>query len=178
MDQNADHERGNRLADRHRQVTAVTAHAVSVLFAGNPAAVEHDQAVGPRLVEEVGQRGTVAEAIELERLQAARGRSDKLPQPSAATDAGRRQQLAGVKERPAVPGWALPVLQRDPAVDGRRKADHDAGFSSGGGYERAGQLNPPSPGGSGGVSAAYAGTALRMGDEAASSAKWQATWCC
>ncbi len=135
-DQHAADRRRHGLRHRHQQVRRRRRHAVGVSLGHDPAAVQHEQPVGVRLVEEPLEADAAPAELQLEPVEVTLG-SRQRPRAIAAGDARRRDQVADVLEPPSVERRILPVRQGHETLGRvRRRPDHQTELCGGAGARR------------------------------------------
>jgi hypothetical protein len=121
--QHAGHGRGHRLGHRHQQVRGVRRHAVEVVLGHDLSLVQHQEAVGVGLGEQLrhGQLAAAGGVAEPEAQQVALGPRQRPGRPRAAADPRRGDQLPDVLEAPPVERRVLPVRERDQFLRAERR---------------------------------------------------------
>src|ERR1035437_8821000 len=126
-------ERRDRFADGHYNMVAFCADMIAVGFELDRAMSDDEEAIRPRIVEEMPDRPSCP----LWRLKLYVADVDgilrQLPdRPTTAADGRGRDHLARVLEAPAVVRCLLPVVECNTTRGRWRKSDHDAGLCAGG----------------------------------------------
>ncbi len=111
----------HRLGHRHQQVRDVGRQAVEVMLGHHLALVQHQEAVGVGLLQQLGYGQLTVGVGEPQAEDVALGARQRPGRPFRARDLRRRDQLADVLEGPPVERRVLPVRERHPRLRGERR---------------------------------------------------------
>ena len=124
-DQHAGDRRGHRLGHGHQQVRDVGGQAVEVVLGHDLALVQHQEAVGVGLRQQLSHAQLTVRVPEPETQDVAFRARQRPGRPRRARDPRRRDQLADVLEGPPVERRVLPVRERHPGLlRERRRPGH------------------------------------------------------
>ena len=119
--QHAGDRGGHRLGHRHQQVRDVGRQAVEVVLGHHLALVQHQEAVGVGLGQQLGDAQLAAGVLEPQAEDVAFRARQRPGRPVRAGDPRRRDQLADVLEGPPVERRVLPVRERHPRLRRERR---------------------------------------------------------